>query len=128
MFNIEKNEDQNLPEDSLFVINIDRSKKIGRKYKNLGQVFTPNWIVVEILNEVGFSNSNILNKKIIDPACGDGAFLKIIVSRIIDYLVSVDYSKEKIKEYLETYVYGIEIDETEFNNCISNLNNLVEDK
>jgi adenine-specific DNA-methyltransferase len=104
-----------------------RGKKMI-KHKTLGQVFTPNWIVEEILNSSGFSNTKLLNKKIIDPACGDGAFLKIIVSRIIDILLDKKCSTEKVKEYLENYVYGIEIDETEFNNCLSKLNNLVEEK
>ena len=92
------------------------------KHKTLGQVFTPDWIVKEILNSVKFTGLNILNKKIIDPACGDGAFLKIIVSRIIDVCLNQNYSIEKIKKYLENNVYGIEIDELEFSNCINNLN------
>lgn len=98
------------------------------KYKMLGQVFTPHWIVEEILDSCGFFDDNLFNKKIIDPACGDGAFLKIIVSRIINYLLNKKYSHEKIKEYLENYVYGIEIDEVEFNNCIKNLNLIIEEK
>jgi adenine-specific DNA-methyltransferase len=98
------------------------------KHKTLGQVFTPDWIVKEILDACNFYDNNLVNKKIIDPACGDGAFLKIIVSRIVDTLLTKKYSKDKIKEYLENYVYGIEIDEIEFKKCLSNLNHLIEDK
>ncbi|MEA1963417.1 MAG: Eco57I restriction-modification methylase domain-containing protein, partial [Patescibacteria group bacterium] len=99
-----------------------------KKHKIMGQVFTPDWIVEEILNSVEFTGLNILNKKIIDPTCGDGAFLKIIVSKIIDVCVNQNYSVEKIKKYLENYVYGIEIDELEFFNCINNLNKIVKEK
>ncbi|MFH1358260.1 MAG: N-6 DNA methylase [archaeon] len=98
------------------------------KHKTLGQVFTPDWIVEEILDSSGFTLDKLVNKKIIDPACGDGAFLKIIISRIIDVLIKKNVSNEKIKEYLENYVYGIEIDEIEFNNCLSNLNSIIEKK
>lgn len=98
------------------------------KHKTLGQVFTPEWIVEEILNSSGFTKGNIINKKIIDPACGDGAFLKIIVNRIIDSFLNKNIPKEKIKEYLENYVYGIEIDEIEFNNCLSNLDKITKEK
>lgn len=98
------------------------------KHKTLGQVFTPEWIIEEILDSSGFTKDNLINKKIIDPACGDGAFLKIIVNRIIDFLLNKNISKEKIKEYLENYVYGIEIDEIEFNNCLSNLNKIIKEK
>jgi adenine-specific DNA-methyltransferase len=95
------------------------------KHKTLGQVFTPDWIVNEILNSLNYQKDNILNKKIIDPACGDGAFLKIIVKRIIDYFLSKNCSISEIKNYIENNVYGIEIDEVEFKNCITNLNNLI---
>ena len=98
------------------------------KHKTLGQVFTPKWIVEEILDSSGFTKDNLINKRIIDPACGDGAFLKIIVNRIIDFLLNKNIPKEKIKEYLENYVYGIEIDEIEFNNCLSNLNKIIKEK
>lgn len=98
------------------------------KHKTLGQVFTPEWIVKEILDSSGFTKDKLINKKIIDPACGDGAFLKIIVNRITDYLLNKEIPKEKIKEYLENYVYGIEIDEIEFNNCLSNLNKIINEK
>jgi adenine-specific DNA-methyltransferase len=99
-----------------------------KKHKTLGQVFTPSWIVEEILDSSGFTQNNLINKKIIDPACGDGAFLKIIITRIIDKFIEKNISNEKIKEYLENYVYGIEIDEIEFKNCLINLNKIVENK
>jgi len=41
----------------------------------LGQIFTPNYIVIKILDDVVFNNDNILQKKILEPSCGDGRFL-----------------------------------------------------
>ncbi len=52
------------------------------KHKTLGQVYTPKWIVDEILDLVGYNNSVILDKTILEPACGDGAFLIEIVKYI----------------------------------------------
>ena len=49
------------------------------KHKSLGQVFTPNWIVSEILDLVGYNNESILDKYILEPSSGDGAFLLEIV-------------------------------------------------
>jgi len=98
------------------------------KHKTLGQVFTPEWIVNEILDSSGFNKDNLVNKRIIDPACGDGAFLKIIVERIIDFLLKENIPDDKIKTYLENHVYGIEIDGTEFNNCLLNLNKIIKEK
>lgn len=55
------------------------------KHKTLGQVFTPTWIVSEILNLVGYNDDTILNKYILEPSCGDGVFLLEIVERYIDH-------------------------------------------
>jgi len=108
----------------------DKGNVRMKKIKILGQVFTPDWIVEEILDSVGFvsQNDNILSKKIIDPACGDGAFLKIIVQRIIDKSLKQNKKVHEIKNILENNIYGIEIDTKEFKNCINNLNDVVEKK
>lgn len=53
------------------------------KHKSLGQVFTPDWIVSEILDLVGYNNESILDKYILEPSSGDGAFLLEIVKRYI---------------------------------------------
>jgi len=98
------------------------------KHKTLWQVFTPSWIVEEILNLVWFVSWNILDKKIIDPACWDWAFLKTIIIRIIDECLNINLGKNQILDKLENFVYGIEIDKIEYNNCISNLNQIVDEK
>jgi adenine-specific DNA-methyltransferase len=46
--------------------------------KEKGQYYTPHFIVEFILNRVGFNDKprgNILNKTLLDPACGSGSFL-----------------------------------------------------
>ncbi len=89
------------------------------KEKLFGQIYTPDFIVKKILDDVGYINENILEKKILDPACGDGRFLCEIVRRIILYSPS-----EKIAHNL-SYVYGYDIDNNAINECISNLNAIV---
>ena len=74
------------------------------KEKLTGQIFTPFFIVDKILDDIGYNSSEILKKKIIDPACGDGRFLIKIVERIIKY----SHSNE-LEENL-SYVYGWDID------------------
>ena len=98
------------------------------KHKTLGQVFTPNWIVTEILDLVGYDNEDILDKYILEPASGDGAFLLEIVDRYINICLDKNIDSLEIKVRLEKYVYGIELDEIEFKKSIQNLNNLVNTK
>ena len=95
--------------------------------KQSGQVFTPMYLVCDILNAAGYVENNIRKKHIIDNSCGNGAFLSVIVQRyIIDFLKE---SKDamKLKAELETYIHGIELDPVAYNECIGNLNDLVED-
>ena len=98
------------------------------KHKTLGQVYTPQWIVEEILKEVDYSGKKILDKKIIDPACGDGIFLINIVETIIKESLKENKNINEIKQILENNVYGIEIDKNEYIKCIDNLNNFVKKK
>ena len=95
------------------------------KHKTLGQVYTPNWIVSEILDSVGYNNDTILDKYILEPSCGDGVFLIEIVSRYINIGFTNNLSKEQIAKNLEKYIYGIELDEIEYKKSIINLDNLV---
>ena len=84
-----------------------------QKSKILGQVYTPQWIIREILDGILYSNQNILGKYIIEPSCGDGAFLIEIVQRYIDESRKQNFSESEIAEHLSTYIYAIEIDKTE---------------
>jgi adenine-specific DNA-methyltransferase len=90
------------------------------KEKLTGQIFTPYFIVDKILDDIGYNDSSILGKTIIDPACGDGRFLEKIVERIIKYS-----PREKLSENLQ-FVYGWDIDEIAIKKAIEKLNLLIE--
>jgi predicted RNA methylase len=90
--------------------------------KLFGQVYTPNFIVCKILDDIGYNSPAILGKTIIDPACGDGRFLTETVKRIIEYSPEKD-----ILTNLQC-VYGWDIDSIAIEHCMSNLNNLIKEK
>ena len=98
---------------------------MNNNIKLLGQVFTPENIVIDMLNLIDYKGKKILKKHIIDNSCGDGAFLKIIVEKYIN-----EYKKEYgnltgIEQHLETYIHGIEIDQATYKICLENLNTLI---
>lgn len=95
------------------------------KKKELGQIFTPKHIVNMILNEVGYVGESVLNKKIIEPAFGDGAFLIEIVKRLINYCTFLNMSKSEIISQLENNIFGIEIDSLLYLETKSKLNLLL---
>src|ERR1700722_21022097 len=92
--------------------------------KNLGQVSTPDSIVDFMLDAAGYKGESILNKHILDNSCGDGAFLKNIISRYIKVAQEKNFSSAEIKKGLETYIHGVEIDTTAYKNCVKNLNSI----
>lgn len=95
------------------------------KHKTLGQVYTPEWVVIEILDLVNYRTEKILSSYILEPSCGDGAFLIEIVKRYIFEAKKQNLSNDEIKNGLEKYIYGIELDECEHQKCIGNLNEIV---
>lgn len=89
--------------------------------KEKGRVYTPLYIVENILDMAGYHGRNILKKHVIDNSCGDGAFLSEIIKR---YCIEAEKSKmprEELLSDLENYIHGIEIDPVERESCLKNL-------
>jgi len=104
------------------VVNVARN--ISDKKEN-GVVYTPSWIVALILNELHYNTKNILYKKIVDPACGEGAFLSEIVRRFIAKAKEEKLKKEEIISLLENNIYGFDIDLEATKKCKNILNEIV---
>lgn len=95
--------------------------------KNKGQVFTPDYLVKNILDLCGYTETSaIIDNHIIDNSCGDGAFLVEVAQRFIGAYRLAGYSDDAIKQALETYVHGIELDTDAYTKCIENLTTLSE--
>lgn len=98
-----------------------------KKIKNNGQIYTPDFIVNNILDIVGYEGNSVLEKDIIDNSCGNGAFLIGVVRRYCEAFYK-KYGKsdnEKLKKQLEKHIHGIEVQNEEIEDCIINLNNEV---
>lgn len=95
--------------------------------KHKGQVFTPDYLVKNILDLCGYTETSaIIDNHIIDNSCGDGAFLVEVAQRFIGAYRLAGYSDDAIKQALETYVHGIELDTDAYTKCIENLTTLSE--
>lgn len=95
-------------------------KNITIEKKN-GRVYTPKFIVCNILDMVGYNDLHIIKKNIIDNSCGDGAFLQEIVRRYCEISIKCGLTLSEIKKDLENHIFGIELDETECQKCKKNL-------
>lgn len=94
------------------------------KEKLNGIVYTPKWIVDLILDHIDYK-SNICDRKIIDPACGDGAFLSEVVERFIADAKRKRLNKQNIKKVLEENIWGFDIDDKAIKRCIDILDEIV---
>ncbi|MDR1783995.1 MAG: N-6 DNA methylase [Dysgonamonadaceae bacterium] len=100
-------------------------KKIKNSTKNNGQVFTPDYLVKNMLDYCNYSGDNIVKKHIIDNSCGDDAFLKEIVKRFCECYTKQNYNKEDLRKDLQEYIHGIELDKQEYEHCLKNLDEIV---
>ena len=107
---------------------------MGKKKKD-GKIFTPKETVWRMLSDVlkwdklKYENGRVywpnVRKHIIDNSCGDGAFLACIVDFYIhNTSVTTRRTKKEIKELLETYIHGIELDPSEYQKCIERLDKI----
>ena len=65
----------------------------------LGEYYTPDWLCERIVSEFDFSKC----KKILDPSCGSGSFLRAAIQRI------KQQNPEKTPEEINKQIYGIDI-------------------
>lgn len=103
--------------------NLPRYMKVSRKKVN-GVVYTPTWIVNTILDKVDYKN-NIYNRRIIDPACGEGIFLIRVVDIFLKDCVKNNLNINEIKKLLKKNIYGFDIDKTAIAKCKINLNKII---
>ena len=88
--------------------------------KELGQVFTPSDIVSKMITLSDYEN-NCIDKKVLEPSCGDGAFLVQIVEKLILSCKEKDFTDEEIVKQIANNIYAVEIDEVFYKKAIENV-------
>lgn len=96
-------------------------KETEKKSKHIGQVFTPDFIVDSMLDYCSYFGTDIIKKHVIDNSCGDGAFLRAVVSRYCKVAIDSGIDKSEIAKQLSKYVHGIDTDEVAYSACLANL-------
>lgn len=87
------------------IIDLFPQKQITEDKKLFGQYYTPNFMVDHVLKMVSLKKTNLIDLKVVDPACGNGAFL----IRVMDMLNSFGYSIGEICNYVSTKLFGFDI-------------------
>jgi type I restriction-modification system DNA methylase subunit len=73
----------------------------SKRIKKTGEVFTPNALVIDILNKINIEEFKDKTKTFIDPCCGIGQFLSEVIIKKLE-------NGSTFKDALST-VYGIDI-------------------
>jgi hypothetical protein len=77
-----------------------------------GEVFTPNWMVEDMLNLV-ITESERIDSRFLEPACGSGNFLKNVLQRKLSTVLSrygkSDFEKKHQALFSLMCIYGIEL-------------------
>jgi hypothetical protein len=98
--------------------------KSKERVGNHGEVFTPNWLVEEMLDLVK-EESERLDSRFLEPACGSGNFLTKIIKRKLA-AVELKYVKSEFdrKHYAILTImctYGIELLKDNIDECKNNI-------
>ncbi len=77
----------------------------AKEKKNLGQVYTPDEIILKMLSKVFSYKKPHRNMKLLDPSCGGGYFL----IEAFKYIKKLNIADDKY--IIENMIYGVDIDD-----------------
>ena len=98
----------------------------NKKNKEKCQKFTPPEMIETMLDLAGYT-SNLMGQRVLENSFGSGNILKAIVKRYIDSCLTENVALEIISRNLEIDICGIELDKELFQDCIKELNKIVQD-
>jgi adenine-specific DNA-methyltransferase len=81
----------------------------GLSRRSLGEFYTPTKISEHLYSLTKFKARNIATQKIVDPACGSGNLLKILVSDVAKLVKSKKFDAKSVAKNLNNNVYGFDI-------------------
>lgn len=93
--------------------------------RNKYQVFTPDNIVKKMLKLSHYCGSSVLNAKVMDLSCGDGAFLTGALEVFIKECLKRKANKEIIIDKCNSLFFGYEIDKKVYDVCIKKMNDVL---
>jgi hypothetical protein len=98
--------------------------KSRQRVSDHGEVFTPGWLVADMLDLVK-DESERIDSRILESACGEGNFLKVVLQRKL-LTVQTKYGKSDFEKRHQALlslmcIYGIELLKDNAEECRSNL-------
>ncbi len=108
----------------------DQLVKSRQRVADHGEVFTPQWMVDDMLNLVK-DESERIDSRFLEPACGSGNFLKPVLQRKLTTVQSrygrSEFERKHYALFALMCVYGIELLEDNIAECRQNLQQIFSD-
>jgi SAM-dependent methyltransferase len=76
---------------------------------NIGEFFTPEWLVEFTLDHTGYQNDAILEEKFLDPCCGSGNFLIHAIERYKERARVAGWNSTKILQSITEHIFGFDL-------------------
>jgi hypothetical protein len=103
---------------------VERLVKSRQRVANHGEVFTPGWMVENML-ELVKGESERIDSRFLEPACGSGNFLKVVLLRKLATVEArykkSDFERNHYALFALMCIYGIELLEDNVVECRQNL-------
>lgn len=104
-----------LDQIKLSTVKVDLLRRLYQRFfepsirKALGEFYTNERIVEEVLTAVEYRGRDILTRTLLDPACGSGTFLIVAIRNYIDEGRKYQLSNSQLLERVVTQIKGIDI-------------------
>ncbi len=93
------------------------------RIKELGEVFTPQKLVDETLDQISLKTWLDPMKTWLEPSCGNGNFMVTVLHRLMVSLKSWEKDDHKRHQHIiENMLYGIDIMQDNVDACVKRLN------
>lgn len=79
----------------------------GKLRQSLGEFYTPDWLVDFTLGKI--NDNALLDKRVLDPTCGSGAFLLAIIRKKREYALAQKWSVPKTIKHLCKSIWGFDL-------------------
>jgi hypothetical protein len=106
------------------------AKYKSEKERDLGQVFTPRWLVDQMLDRIPLWDlpvEELRTKTWLEPSCGDGNFIVAIIERLMaKYQVALPdiSSADHFQWIMCNQIFGVELDPEQHAKCLTRVNDL----
>ncbi len=75
---------------------------------NLGEFYTPRWLVEFTLDRAGYKGGAVMGKKLIDPCCGSGGFLIHAIARYRECQAETGSARARLSNVL-SHIVGFDL-------------------